>query len=86
MKKRVRRMLGGLVYRRLMEAVDLDKLLELESVLLLHACGGEQPQDPFASAEAEVVAELVRRQWRRLGEQVIGRLAAGDILPRPGAP
>jgi len=67
-----------------MEAIDLDKLLELEATLLTHAVGGRDiEEDPLATAET--VAALVRRQWRHLGNQVIGRLGSNDILPRPGA-
>jgi hypothetical protein len=78
--KPIRRMLGGLVYSRLVEAVDVDKLLELEASLMILACqaGAEDPDN-----HADLVADVVHRQWRRLGKQLIGRLGQCDILPRP---
>jgi len=83
MKKRFRRMLGGLVYARLMDAIDLDKLLDLEATLLAHSAGeGEPDIEDDPALNAETVAGLVRREWRNLGRQVIGRLGEGDILPR----
>ncbi len=81
MKKPMRRMLGGLVYSRLMDAVDVDKLIDLEASLLIYATRDDS-EDPHRHADA--VAEVVRRQWRNLGEELIGRLGSGDILPRLG--
>jgi hypothetical protein len=78
---KVRRcLLNALVSARLAEAVDAGLIYDLERELLTHAQGGLDECDPRRVA---LVASLLRRGWRRLGDSLIGHLVESSVVPLP---
>jgi hypothetical protein len=77
--KSKKRMLHGLVYDRLADALDLPALYDLSRDLMAFASQGDGPG--LTRATAAEVSALLERGWRRLGKNVLTSLIDEHILP-----
>ena len=77
MEKIQRRLLAEYVSREMMEALDVGVLLDIESNLMRSL---QRTLPGWADeSRAETVRRILRRAWRRVGEDVLCRMAEAEM-------